>query len=184
MDAATQQRLSVQNEEARAARNEIARLNLQAPFAGTWLDHDQDLRPGQWVSRQEPLGILIDPSRWQIDAYVAQDQVHHLAVGNPVLFYPEGQASALRGKVLAIGSTRASQLAHRMLSSHFGGPVPTGSQPLVPNNAMFQVLIALDEPPASLHEMRGRLKIEGQRRSVLGELGTWLASVVLRESGF
>ena len=184
VDAATQQRLSVQNEEARAARNEIARLNLQAPFAGTWLDHDPDLRPGQWVSRQEPLGILIDPSRWQIDAYVAQDQVHHLAVGNPVLFYPEGQASALRGKVLAIGSTRASQLAHRMLSSHFGGPVPTGSQPLVPNNAMFQVLIALDEPPASLHEMRGRLKIEGQRRSVLGELGTWLASVVLRESGF
>ncbi|WP_439899627.1 efflux RND transporter periplasmic adaptor subunit [Pseudomonas plecoglossicida] len=100
-DAATQQRLQVQNEEARSARREIARLNLQAPFAGSWLDVDRDLQPGQWLNRQEPLGILIDPSHWQVDAYVAQDQVHHLAVGNPVKFYPEGQATALHGKVLA-----------------------------------------------------------------------------------
>lgn len=184
VDAATQQRLNVQNEEARSARVEIARLNLQAPFAGTWLDRDPDWRAGQWVNRQEPLGILIDPRRWQVDAYVAQDQVHHLAVDNTVRFYPEGQAIALSGRVLAIGSTRANQLAHRMLSSHFGGPVPTGSQPLVPTHAVFQVLIALDAPLVGLHETRGRLKIDGERRSVLGEMGRWLAGVALRESGF
>ncbi|BBH45645.1 HlyD family efflux transporter periplasmic adaptor subunit [Pseudomonas sp. KU43P] len=183
-DAATQQRLSVQNEEARSARREIARLNLQAPFAGNWLDVDRDLQPGQWLNRQEPLGILIDPSHWQVDAYVAQDQVHHLAVGNPVKFYPEGQATALHGKVLAIGSTRAGQLAHRMLSSHFGGPVPTSGQSLTPNVALFQVLIALDDPLASVRETRGKLQIEGERRSVLGELGKWLLGVGLRESGF
>jgi putative peptide zinc metalloprotease protein len=184
-DAATQQRLMVQNEEARAARSEIARLNLQAPFTGRWLDLDPDWQPGQWLNRQQPLGILIDPNHWQIDAYVAQDQVHHLAVGNAVKFYPEGQAIALRGKVLALGSTRAGQLAHRMLSSHFGGPVPTSSgEPMAPSSAMFQVLIALDEPLASVRETRGRLKIEGQKRSVLGELGKWLIGVGLRESGF
>ncbi|MFK0309996.1 HlyD family efflux transporter periplasmic adaptor subunit [Pseudomonas sp. NPDC090233] len=183
-DAATQQRLNVQNEEARAARSEIARLNLQAPFAGVWLDLDPDWRPGQWLNRQQALGILIDPDHWQVDAYVAQDQVHHLAVGNAVKFYPEGQATALRGKVLAIGSTRAGQLAHRMLSSHFGGPVPTTSEPLVPNNALFQVLIALDEPLTTVRETRGKLKIEGEKRSVLGEMGKWLLGVGLRESGF
>lgn len=183
-DAATQQRLNVQNEEARAARSEIARLNLQAPFAGVWLDLDPDWRPGQWLNRQQALGILIDPGHWQIDAYVAQDQVHHLAVGNTVRFYPEGQATALRGKVLAIGSTRAGQLAHRMLSSHFGGPVPTTSEPLVPSNALFQVLISLDEPLATARETRGKLKIQGEKRSVLGDMGKWLLGVGLRESGF
>lgn len=183
-DAATRQRLNVQSEEARAARSELARLTLQAPFAGVWLDLDPDFRAGQWLNRQEPLGMLIDPRHWQVDAYVAQDQVHHLAVGNPVKFYPEGQATPLSGKVLAIGSTRAAQLAHRMLSSHFGGPVPTTSQPLVPNNALFQVLVALDEPLASVRETRGRLKIEGEKRSVLGELGKWVVGVGLRESGF
>lgn len=183
-DAATQQRLMVQNEEARAARSEIARLNLQAPFAGHWLDLEPDWQPGQWFNRQQPLGILIDPRHWQIDAYVAQDQVHLLAVGNPVKFYPEGQAIALHGKVLAIGSTRAGHLAHRMLSSHFGGPVQTSGEALVPNHALFQVLVALDEPLASVRETRGKLKIDGEKRSVLGELGKWLLGVGLRESGF
>ncbi|MDZ3992155.1 HlyD family efflux transporter periplasmic adaptor subunit [Pseudomonas sp. Teo4] len=183
-DAATRQRLNVQSEEARAARSELARLTLQAPFAGVWLDLDPDLRAGQWLNRQESIGMLIDPRHWQVDAYVAQDQVHHLAVGNPVKFYPEGQATPVGGKVLAIGSTRAAQLAHRMLSSHFGGPVPTTNQPLVPGNALFQVLVALDEPLASVRETRGRLKIEGQKRSVLGELGKWVVGVGLRESGF
>lgn len=110
--------------------------------------------------------------------------MHHLAVGNPVKFYPEGQATALHGKVLAIGSTRASQLAHRMLSSHFGGPVPTSGQSLTPNAALFQMLVALDEPLPSVRETRGKLQIEGERRSVLGELGKWLLGVGLRESGF
>ncbi|MNI66639.1 hypothetical protein D3C73_1222220 [compost metagenome] len=127
---------------------------------------------------------MIDPRHWQIDAYVAQDQVHLLAVGNPVKFYPEGQAIALRGKVLAIGSTRAGHLAHRMLSSHFGGPVQTSGEALVPNHALFQVLVALDEPLASVRETRGKLKIDGEKRSVLGELGKWLLGVGLRESGF
>ena len=60
----------------------------------------------------------------------------------------------------------------------------TSGQSLTPNAALFQVLIALDEPLASVRETRGKLQIEGERRSVLGELGKWLLGVGLRESGF
>lgn len=184
-DAATRQRLNVQLEETRATRTEIARLNLQAPFAGTWLDLNPDWKPGQWVNRQEPLGILIDPRHWQIDAYVAQDQVHRIAVGDPVRFYPEGQTAAVTGRVLAIGSTRTGQLAHRMLSAHYGGPVQvTAQEQMVPSSALFQVLVGLDAPLAEVRETRGRLKIEGERRSVLGDFGRWVVGVGLRESGF
>ena len=184
-DAATRQRLNVQLEQSRATRSEIARLNLRAPFAGVWLDRNPDWQPGQWVNGKEALGILIDPRHWQVDAYVAQDQVHRIAVGDPVRFYPEGSTAPLAGKVLAIGSTRTGQLAHRMLSAHFGGPVQVSAQdPLVPGSALFQVLVGLDEPLAEVRETRGRLKIEGERRSVLGDLGRWVAGVGLRESGF
>ena len=184
-EAATRQRLNVQLEETRATRTEIARLNLQAPFAGTWLDLNPDWKPGQWVNRQEPLGILIDPRHWQIDAYVAQDQVHRIAVGDPVRFYPEGQTAPVTGRVLAIGSTRTGQLAHRMLSAHYGGPVQvTAQEQMVPSSALFQVLVGLDAPLAEVRETRGRLKIEGERRSVLGDFGRWVAGVGLRESGF
>ncbi|KEX94921.1 HlyD family efflux transporter periplasmic adaptor subunit [Pseudomonas putida] len=185
-DAVTRQRLNVQFEEARAARSEIARLNLQTPFAGLWLDVNPDWKPGQWIGRQDALGILIDPRSWQVDAYVAQDQVHRLVTGDRVRFYPDGQTTPLPGRVLVIGSTRASQLSHRMLSSRFGGPVPTTSQEheLVPSAALFQVLIQLDAPLPSLRETRGHLKIEGERRSVLGDVATHLLAVLMRESGF
>jgi putative peptide zinc metalloprotease protein len=185
-DAVTRQRLNVQFEEARAARSEIARLNLQTPFAGIWLDVNPDWKPGQWVGRQESLGVLIDPRSWQVDAYVAQDQVHRMAIGDHVRFYPDGQTAPLPGRVVQIGSTRASQLSHRMLSSRFGGPVPTtnAEHSLIPSSALFQVLIQLDEPLASLRETRGHLKIEGERRSLLADGATHVLAVLMRESGF
>ncbi|MFK8333467.1 peptidase M50, partial [Pseudomonas sp. BJa5] len=62
---ATRQRLDVQFEDVRAARSEMARLTLQAPFAGQWLDIDPTWQPGQWVHSREPLGILVDPDYWQ-----------------------------------------------------------------------------------------------------------------------
>ncbi|RON96450.1 peptidase M50 [Pseudomonas fluorescens] len=185
-DAVTRQRLNVQFEEARAARSEIARLNLQTPFAGVWLDVNPDWKAGQWVGRQESLGMLIDPRSWQIDAYVAQDQVHRMATGDHVRFYADGQTTPLSGRVVQIGSTRASQLSHRMLSSRFGGPVPTtnAEHALIPSNALFQVLIQLDEPLPSLRETRGHLKIEGERRSWLADGATHVLAVLMRESGF
>ena len=159
---------------------------LQRPFAGIWLDVNPDWKAGQWVGRQESLGMLIDPRSWQVDAYVAQDQVHRMATGDRVRFYPDGQPTPLMGRVLVIGSTRASQLSHRMLSSRFGGPVPTTSaeHALIPSSALFQVLIQLDEPMPSLREPRGHLKIEGERRSLMGDAATHLMAILMRESGF
>jgi putative peptide zinc metalloprotease protein len=49
---------------------------------------------------------------------------------------------------------------------------------------LFQVLIQLDEPLPSLRETRGHLKIEGERRSLLGDGATHVLAVLMRESGF
>jgi putative peptide zinc metalloprotease protein len=183
---ATRERMGVQTQEAQAARAEIARLNLQSGFDGLWLDVDPQRQPGQWLSPQEALGVLVDPTSWQVDAYIQQDQVHRLQTGDPVRFYPDGQPTALSGHVLTIGSTRANQLNHRMLASRFGGPVPTTTHgnALVPTDALFQVLIQLDQAPPALHETRGHVKIEGQRRSLLADGATHLAAVLMRGSGF
>ncbi len=183
---ATRERMGVQTQEAQAARAEIARLNLQSGFDGLWLDVDPQRQPGQWLSPQEALGVLVDPTNWQVDAYIQQDQVHRLQIGDPIRFYPDGQPTVLHGHVLTIGSTRANQLNHRMLASRFGGPVPTTTHgnALVPTDALFQVLIQLDQAPPALHETRGHVKIEGQRRSLLADGATHLAAVLMRESGF
>ncbi|WP_166367310.1 HlyD family efflux transporter periplasmic adaptor subunit [Pseudomonas akapageensis] len=153
---------------------------------GLWLDVNPDWKPGQWIGRQEPLGVLIDPIRWQVDAYVDQDKVHRLVNGGIVRFYPDGQPTPVTGRVIAIGSTRINQLTHRMLSSRYGGPLPTSAQEtaLVPTAPVFQVLVQLDAPLPSLRETRGHLKIEGKRRSLLADGATHVLAVLLRESGF
>lgn len=183
---ATRQRLDVQFEEARAARSEIARLTLQAPFDGQWLDLDPARQPGQWVHSREAIGILVDPRHWQVDAYVDQDEVQHLIQGGTVRFYPEGQPTPINGTVLTIGSTRVSQLHHAMLASRFGGPLTVASRgkELLPTPPLFHVLIQLDGAPPALRETRGRVQIAGERRSLLGEGLTHVAAVLLRESGF
>ncbi|WP_249675465.1 efflux RND transporter periplasmic adaptor subunit [Pseudomonas abieticivorans] len=183
---ATRQRMIVQFEEARAARSEITRLTLQAPFDGVWLDTNPDLQPGQWVSTQESLGVLIDPVRWQVDAYVAQDQIQRIAVGDSVHFYPEGQPTFISGTVFSISTTRVSQLPYRMLASRFGGPIPTttSEKSLIPVAPVFQVGIRFDNAASLRHETRGHVKIRGQQRSYLADVAIHLASVFMRESGF
>ena len=184
--SATQQRLQVEQEEIISAQSEVARLSLKAPFAGQWQDVNPEWQRGQWIGSREPLGILIDPSSWQVDAYVPQDEVHRLRLGADARFYSRGQPSPVMGEVIAIGSTRASRLAHPMLAARFGGPLPTteGSRDLAPSSSLFHVLIQLDTAPATGQESLGDLQIEGTRRSLLGEGLTYMAAVFMRESGF
>lgn len=185
-EAATRQRLDVQLQEGRAARSEIERLSLQAPFDGLWRDADPNWRPGQWTGVRNSLGVLYDPSSWQADAYVKPDEVHRIGVGARVRFYPEGQARPIEGRVLAIGSTRVAQLEHAMLSSRHGGPLATTRQEeaLVPTPALFHVLVQLDEAPPARQETRGQLQIDGARSSLLAKGAVNVLAVLRRESGF
>ncbi|MGR4869715.1 HlyD family efflux transporter periplasmic adaptor subunit [Variovorax sp. LARHSF232] len=185
-EAAMRQRLDVQLQESRAARSEIERLTLQAPFAGQWRDVDPNWHAGQWAGTRESLGVLYDPSSWQVDAYIKPDEVHRISVGAHVRFYPEGDVHPIEGRVLAIGSTRVAQLEHPMLSSRHGGPLATAKQgeALVPTPALFHVLVQLDGPPPARQEARGQLQIDGARSSLLVEGATHALAVLRRESGF
>ncbi|WP_432720767.1 HlyD family efflux transporter periplasmic adaptor subunit [Jeongeupia wiesaeckerbachi] len=184
--ASIQQRINVQRGETAAARSEMARLNLKAPFSGIWQDVDPDRHVGQWIGSKEPIGILFDPSRWQVDAYVKQDDIQRIRQGDLAKFYPDGEARPIRGRVLAVSSTKVRQLPHPVLASRFKGPILVSGErnELIPNPAVFHVLVQLDGPPPALRETAGQLQIEGARRSFLIEGGAHLLAVLYRESGF
>ncbi|WP_341674747.1 HlyD family efflux transporter periplasmic adaptor subunit [Niveibacterium sp. SC-1] len=186
VEAATRERLEVQREETRATRLEIARLKLIAPFDGVWRDVDPAWQAGQWIANRESIGVLLDPSRWQIDAYVPQRDLERLQVGSRARFYADGDAHPQEGTIVEIGRTRVKQLPHPMLASRYKGPLtssPDGRE-LPPGSPVFHVLVQLDQPPADLRETRGQLQIEGQRHSIVAQLATDLGAALLRESGF
>ena len=93
---------------------------------------------------------------------------------------------AFEGKVVAIGSTRVTQLDHAMLSSRHGGPLATTKQEeaLVPTPSLFHVLVQLEGAPPGRHETRGQLQIDGARSSLLVKGATNALAVLRRESGF
>ncbi|WP_205254748.1 MULTISPECIES: HlyD family efflux transporter periplasmic adaptor subunit [unclassified Halomonas] len=188
-DSATLALHRVSESGRQAARREQQRLVINAPFAGEWQRFDRQQTPGQWVATREPLGVLVDPSTWVIDAYVPQDEVHRLSPGARVRFLVEGHTRPLAGHVTSIGATRAEHLSHPLLAARHGGPLSTHEDPeergkLRLERALIAIEARLDSPWTGGRQAAGQLHIDAERQSLVGQFTTWVASVVIRESGF
>ena len=184
---ALSQQLNQQNAEAQAARDELGRLHLVAAFDGEWKDLDLALRPGVWLSTREPLGVLVDPASWVVDAYVEQRLVDRIVAGASADFLPEGSLTALRAEVLEVDSTRTHRLAHPMLDSRHGGKLATrqDGKEIVLSEAMYRVRLRLEKPiDAKQHELRGVARIQGKPRSLVWEGIKGTLAILIRESGF
>lgn len=184
--SATAGRLHEQLAEIRATNEELGRLALRAEFAGQWLDTDHQQQGGTWVGTRTPLGILVDPGNWQVDAYVEQHDLDRLKEGAPAIFYPERSLDALRGRVVGIDSTRVSRISHPALTTRHGGLIALAahSEELTPAEPRFRVRIALDASLPVARETRGKVVIDGERRSLLAFTATAMLAVIVRESGF
>ncbi len=184
--SATSERLGEQLAEVQATGEELSRLKLRAEFTGIWLDLDPQKQAGSWVNGKEPLGMLIDPQRWQIDVFIEQGDVERVSPGAHAIFYLEHRIDALRGKVIDIDTTPVSRLDHPMLATRYGGPIPLAAQTqeLIPAEPRFRVRVELDDPLESQREARGEAVIDATPRSLLLVGLRNLFAVLIRESGF
>lgn len=183
---ATVERLREQLAEARAITDETQRLDVRAEFDGTWLDVDPLLRPDTWVGTREPVGVLVDPATWVVDAYVEQRQVARIQIGAPARFRPDNHAGFMNATVVDVDSARSQRLSHSMLDARHGGTIATqqDDRHSAPTEALYRVRLALEAPPEALRETRGQVRIEGTRQSLPWELVKRGAAVLVRESGF
>lgn len=179
--------LEQQRRELAAIDEEIALLTLSAPFAGQWRDLDPALGEGAWVDTQTPLGVVMDPDRWIVDAYVGQREVDRIEPGAQAHFYFSGQTAGVPARVVFVDSTRSQRLSHAMLDGSLGGPIPTHTATQdtgVPVDAMYRVRLQLDKPLPYRQQTRGSAVIQGTPHSVLWQGTQQLISVLIRESGF
>ena len=183
---ATMRRLQEQLAEVQAIDAEAARLRLNAEFAGEWLDVDPQLRSGAWINPRTPLGVLVDPSSWVVDAYVAQQEIERIAQGAQAQFWPESWAQPIAASVISMDSARTQQLAYPMLDGRFGGKIATQQheKEAIPAYPLYRVRLQLHAPPPQLRELRGTVHIQGQRSSWLGNALQNTLAVLIRESGF
>ena len=184
--AATAEALQQSLARVRAVQAEEHRLRLIAPFDGAWVDVPDDVREGTWVGPKQVLGRLVDPSQWQVDAYVSEADIHYLRRGARACFYAEMAPQRYCGIVSDIAPSRTMQIAAPQLTTPHGGPIAAVEKQglLLPEAALYLVRIDLTDPMPTLTEVRGRVYIEGAPRSRLQD---WLRSVLsvgIREAGF
>lgn len=173
--------------EVRGELAELQRLEIRAPVEGVLRDVDPALAPGTWVRTTDPLGIVVAPDAWVVEAFVHEDALDRMQPGNRARFYPGGDASSpLTGVVEAIDTARAASLPHPMLAAAHGGKIETTQESgkLAPRAALYRVRIRLDSPPAAARVSAGTVAINGQASSFAAKAFRQVAAVLVRESGF
>jgi putative peptide zinc metalloprotease protein len=183
---ALRERLQEQMAELSSVHEEGTLLRVLAEFDGVWLDVDPLLSEGVWVSSEQPLGVLVDPQGWVVEAYVEQQDVQRIALGNQARFRAENSLEWVSAQVLEIDSTRARQLSRPLLADRHGGQIATHAsrRELEPSAALYRVRLQLAQPLSDLREARGSVHIEAESVSPLWTAIKSAASVLLRESGF
>lgn len=137
--------------EARVYQSEQLRLQVAAPFEGQLRDLHPKLAPGVWVQPRLPLGVVINPPRWTIEAYVPEVDVARIRVGDKVrAFMGLRSLRAFGGKVQEIDAARTAILPHTLLDAKTGRPIVTlapnadDRRERVPKDALYRVRITLD----------------------------------------
>lgn len=183
---ALRERLQEQLAELASVHEEEGRLLIQARFAGNWLDVDALLKPGVWVNTREPVGVLVNPDSWVIDAYVEQRQIGRIELGAQARFYFETGNQVINATVTSIDSASTRQLPYPMLATRHGGTIALrdGEPQLVPAETLYRVRLLLEQPVDNMQESRGRVHIQGERKSLLISGLRNLTAIVIRESGF
>ncbi|HZX27407.1 MAG TPA: HlyD family efflux transporter periplasmic adaptor subunit [Telluria sp.] len=195
-DKDLQAQWQVANEKLGAAKAEMAAVQADAaryapvaPFSGVLRDVQPELRPGAWLSADEPLARLVGDGGELAVAYVDEDDVRHLGPGDTAKFYsdsPGGPVVAL--KVVSIDADATRVLPEPELATLFGGSVVAREKhgELYPERPVYRVTLKPLESGAAAaqHTWRGKVVISGRwtapaLRYVQSALGLFR-----REAGF
>ncbi|KAA3651802.1 MAG: HlyD family efflux transporter periplasmic adaptor subunit [Proteobacteria bacterium] len=182
-----QQELAVAQAQQAGLAREQARLLPVAPFAGRLLDLPPDLAPGQWVAPKQRLGVLVDPSSWQVDTYLGEQEIERIAAGAGGRFFPETAGKPVRVvRVLRIDRDATRILPEPMLAAPHGGEILVREQngQLIPDRALYRVTLAVNDGGGLTHAERGHVVIDAAPRTLFAEFLENAAGVLIRESGF
>lgn len=175
--------------EVNTLLTELQLFKPTAPYAGVLRDVPQDLQIGSWVAAKERLGILVKPDAWQVEAYVDEEAVQHIAVGDSANFHTDGmEGPTLALTVIAIDREAIHELPIGMLAAQAGGSVLTRSKQnqLIPERATYKVLMKVNSALGNLSQQswRGSVVISGRWHSRLMRFGRSAMAVFWRELGF
>lgn len=161
----------------------------RAPFDGELRDLHPELRPGVWVARGERLALLVKQDAWRAEAFVTEDALQRVRVGDRARFYADGLAGPfLTLTVIAVDRDATRVLTNAALAAPFGGSVLTREQQgqFVPEQAVYRVTLVTGDNAGALagHSWRGTVVIRGAWEAPGLAFARAAVSLFWREAGF
>lgn len=177
--------------QQRAVETEASRYRLNASGFGTLRDVDPDLRPGDWLARNELLGRLVGHDRLEVIAYVQEEDAQRIRIGDSAIFIADGGVGlALDLTVRSLDKDASRILSEAVLSTVAGGNIPVRSMQnaLYPERPVYRVVLDVSMPVAEdfarQHRWRGKVSIRGRWEAAASQFVKTAASVFWREVGF
>jgi putative peptide zinc metalloprotease protein len=174
--------------EYRGLLDQKTQLGITAPITGEVVDTAENLEPGTWVAAKSRLASVIDPQTVRVEAYVDEDDLERIALGDTATFWADADSRIevpLRVVEIARSSTRT--LPDPYLASTNGGPITVRTpkqDDLVPDRTLYRITLAPQRdtlPPTRI--LRGHVALRGEAVSVVQRAWRSFHAVLIRESG-
>ncbi|MDO9214617.1 MAG: biotin/lipoyl-binding protein [Methylococcales bacterium] len=164
------------------------KLTLRSHFAGRIRDLSDVLQQGEWLAKDEVIGIVQSP-RATVVAYAEEADLNRLQLGATGRFYPEGgDVAPVPVHVITIDSVGTRQLTVPEISSTHGGEIAVREDEqhhLVPEQGIYRVLLQVDDGvDLQAITLRGRLSLATPAESLAGRLLRSALAVLIRESSW
>ena len=182
--------LATERAASQGADRRRARLFLKAPVDGVVTDIMPDMHPGRWLGGAETVARIVTPGRYDLQAYVDEDDTWRITADARGRFIPDDLAQPSRSAKLVEQAASALQfLDQPMLASTNGGPIAVNqdaNKRLKPRAAYYRLrfVAALDgtTSAAIIQPVPGQIVIDAPGVSLIGGLMRSIARVMRRES--
>jgi putative peptide zinc metalloprotease protein len=165
-----------------------AKLTLKAPVAGQVVDIGPDMHPGRWLGGNEVAARIVTPGRYDVQAYVAEDDVWRLEQGGLARFVPDDAAQASRqAKLVEVSTSAAQKIDLPQLASVNGGPIAVatgGEDKLKPRSTVYRVRLVVAQENGgrdAIQPVPGRIVIDASGQSLAGRLMAWCGRILAQE---
>jgi putative peptide zinc metalloprotease protein len=172
--------------ELASLRGEEERLTIRAALAGTLVDVLPGLHPGDSLSPHERLATLRGDGPPIIDAYIGEIDLGRVSLGDRAVFTPDiFSRRQVMCRVVAVDRVTTGILPDKELARSHGGEIAVRDKDgtPIPERALYHVRLAPETDFVPTVQMRGVVRINGRKQSLLGRAVLSAASVILREWG-
>lgn len=166
------------------------KLVLRAPTAGRVVDIPPDLHVGRWIAKDEVIGRVVSPGRYDVQAYIAEDDVHRVARNALARFVPDDAAGrSFRARATELAHGALEYLDAPMLASTQGGPIAVtedANKRLKPQKAIYRMRLVAERDDAAtesgIQQVPGRVIVDAAGESLLSRLVRGAGRLIARES--